>query len=45
MSSEWVNVTLGELGRVITGKTPKTSDPNNFGGSIPFVTPTDMDGR
>jgi type I restriction enzyme S subunit len=32
------------LGRVVTGKTPKTSDPNNFGGQIPFVTPTDMDG-
>ncbi|HQV15964.1 MAG TPA: restriction endonuclease subunit S, partial [Denitromonas sp.] len=45
MSSEWQNLTLGQLGRIVTGKTPKTSDPNNFGGQIPFVTPTDMDGR
>jgi len=45
MSSEWRTFSLGELGRVVTGKTPKTSDANNFGGTIPFVTPTDMDGR
>jgi type I restriction enzyme S subunit len=44
MSSEWQTLTIGQLGRVVTGKTPKTSDPNNFGGKIPFVTPTDMDG-
>ena len=44
MSFEWQTLTLGQLGRVVTGKTPKTSDPNNFGGQIPFVTPTDMDG-
>jgi len=45
MNFEWRTLTLGELGRVVTGKTPKTSDPNNFGGTIPFVTPTDMDGQ
>lgn len=44
MSSEWRTLTLGQLGRVVTGKTPKTSDSDNFGGKIPFVTPTDMDG-
>jgi type I restriction enzyme S subunit len=44
MSSDWQTLTIGELGRVVTGKTPKTSDPLNFGGDIPFVTPTDMDG-
>jgi type I restriction enzyme, S subunit len=44
MSGEWQTFTLAQLGRVVTGKTPKTSDPNNFGGQIPFVTPTDMDG-
>jgi type I restriction enzyme, S subunit len=44
MSVERQTFTLGQLGRVVTGKTPKTSDPNNFGGQIPFVTPTDMDG-
>ena len=45
MNSEWRTLKLGQLGRIVTGKTPKTSDPNNFGGAIPFVTPTDMDGR
>ncbi len=44
MSSEWQTLTIGQLGRVVTGKTPKTSDSHNFGGQIPFVTPTDMDG-
>jgi type I restriction enzyme S subunit len=44
MSAGWQTLTIGQLGRVVTGKTPKTSDPNNFGGQIPFVTPTDMDG-
>jgi hypothetical protein len=32
MSSDWQTLTIGELGRVVTGKTPKTSDPLNFGG-------------
>lgn len=44
MSSEWQTLSIGDLGRVVTGKTPKTSEPQNFGGQIPFVTPTDMDG-
>jgi len=45
MSSEWKTLCIRDLGRVVTGKTPKTSDVSNFGGMIPFVTPTDMDGR
>ncbi len=45
MSSEWKTLCIRDLGRVVTGKTPKTSDVTNFGGMIPFVTPTDMDGR
>lgn len=45
MSSEWQTLTLGQLGRIVTGKTPKTADANNFGDHIPFVTPTDMDGK
>ena len=45
MSSDWQICKLGELGRIVTGKTPKTADASNFGGRIPFVTPTDMDGR
>ena len=45
MSSDWETCKLGDLGRIVTGKTPKTSESINFGGQIPFVTPTDMDGR
>ncbi len=45
MTSEWEELTLGELGRVVTGKTPLTAVDGNFGGQIPFVTPSDMDAR
>jgi len=38
-------MTLGDLGPIITGKTPSTKVPGHFGGAIPFVTPRDMDGR
>lgn len=39
----WRLVELGELGAVITGKTPSTKDPSNFGGDILFVKPGDLD--
>ena len=45
MGSDWQTLSLGELGRVVTGKTPKTAVGNNFGGDIPFATPTDMHGQ
>ncbi len=35
-------LTLGKLGPIVTGKTPKTAVETNFGGPFPFVTPTDM---
>ena len=38
---EWESVKVGELGRIVTGKTPKTSASDNFGGDIPFLTPSD----
>lgn len=38
-------VTVGDLGKIITGKTPPTKDKDNYGGSIPFVTPVDMVGN
>src|SRR5438132_4089436 len=41
----WRHTTLDDLGRIVTGKTPPTRDATNFGGYIPFITPTDMDGR
>ena len=32
---------VGELGRIVTGKTPKTSIAENYGSDIPFLTPSD----
>ena len=45
MASEWRETTLDQLGRIVTGKTPPSSREDRFGGDIPFVTPTDFDGR
>ena len=41
MRSEWRNVAVGELGRIVTGKTPKTAIAENYGGDISFLTPSD----
>lgn len=38
---EWNKVKVGDIGRVITGKTPKTSNSEYYGGNIPFLTPSD----
>lgn len=41
----WQVLKLGDLGKIVTGKTPSTKIADNFGGHIPFITPSDMDGR
>ena len=41
-AGEWVNEPLGELGEVITGKTPSTKESELWGGDILFITPTDI---
>ncbi len=41
----WLTLSLSDLGRIVTGKTPLTSVADNFGGDVLFVTPSDMDGR
>ena len=38
----WERKKVGEIGTVITGKTPSTSNKENYGGSIPFITIPDM---
>src|SRR5262245_14961252 len=43
--SDWRITTLDQLGPIITGKTPSSLVPDVFGGEVPFVTPTDLDGR
>ena len=45
MAGEWREKTIDQLGRIITGKTPDSTESKYFGGDIPFVTPTDFDGR
>lgn len=45
MAGEWQEKTLDNLGRIVTGKTPSSKQPGAFDGDIPFVTPTDLDGR
>jgi type I restriction enzyme S subunit len=37
----WKECKLGDLGLVVTGKTPSVKCPEDFGNEIPFVTPTD----
>lgn len=38
----WQDKKIGELGKVQTGSTPKTSDKENFGDFIPFIKPADF---
>ena len=44
MMTELRTVRIGGLGRVVTGKTPPSSQPELFGELYPFLTPTDIDG-
>ena len=37
------SICIGDLGRVVTGKTPPSAQPELFGNLYPFITPTDMD--
>lgn len=32
---------ISDIGKVVTGKTPRTSIVENYGGNIPFLTPSD----
>ena len=43
--SRWDVVRIKDIGRVVTGRTPPEAHPEYFGSAIPFITPTDMDGR
>ena len=44
MKFEWKQITIGELGTIITGKTPTTKKSEYWGGKVPFVTPKDLQG-
>ncbi|HQE93476.1 MAG TPA: restriction endonuclease subunit S [Anaerolineae bacterium] len=45
MTSEWRTWKIGDIGKVVTGKTPSTRQPEYFGGEYPFITIPDLDGR
>jgi type I restriction enzyme S subunit len=38
----WNATPLGELGAIVTGKTPSTKEDDLWGGEILFITPTDI---
>ena len=40
--SSWHNITVGNLGEIITGYTPPTKNTEYFGDKYPFITPTDI---
>ena len=40
--SKWKEITIGDLGRVVTGNTPPKKNPDNYNGVYPFIKPTDM---
>ncbi|WP_163649140.1 restriction endonuclease subunit S [Modicisalibacter sp. 'Wilcox'] len=42
LCQEWEQIALGDLGRIVTGRTPPSSKPELFGDKYPFITPTDM---
>lgn len=39
--SNFETVTISQLGKTVTGKTPLSESPEDFGGTTPFVTPSD----
>jgi type I restriction enzyme S subunit len=40
--NQWSELPLGDLGRVVTGSTPPSSEDGMFDGAIPFITPGDL---
>jgi type I restriction enzyme S subunit len=45
LPDNWLEITLGELGEVITGNTPPTSRSELYGGLIPFIKPPHLNDR
>ncbi|WP_051219838.1 restriction endonuclease subunit S [Rheinheimera baltica] len=41
-AGEWVNQSIGDFGRVVTGSTPSTAQALFYGGGISFVSPADI---
>ena len=45
MSSEWLTYRLDEVGRIVTGKTPKSGVAEFEGEEVPFISPPDFSGN
>ncbi|MDS4012723.1 MAG: restriction endonuclease subunit S [Candidatus Accumulibacter sp.] len=43
MTAAWQTVRISDFGKVVTGKTPSSDRPEEFGDSYPFITPSDID--
>jgi type I restriction enzyme S subunit len=41
-AGEWVEQSVGDFGKVVTGSTPSTAQPAFYGGGIPFASPADI---
>ena len=44
MRCDWERIKIGDLGAIVTGKTPTTKKSEYWGGKVPFVTPKDLQG-
>lgn len=44
MPASWCWTTAGSVADVVGGGTPRSSEPSNFGGTIPWITPADLSG-
>ena len=42
MKYEWQECTIGDLGQIVTGKTPPTKNNEYWGGKVMFITPKDI---
>ncbi len=43
MTITWRTILIGDLGRIVTGSTPGREHADRFAGSLPFITPSDLD--
>jgi type I restriction enzyme S subunit len=44
LPSKWQIKKIGEIGKIASGGTPKSADPECFDGDIPWITPVDLSG-
>jgi len=41
----WIQIRVGEAGICITGNTPSTKDPSNYGGNVPYIKPPQLNNQ